>query len=1397
MAQQRLEDYGSDRRKKEEEKKNSDAIQYTRETYYHGGAGPTTEELNKVAEKNSGLTQRKNDAEKNLTYTAKYQNSKYNLAVSAQQSLMEYWENSGLEEKYKRLKAMEEEYERNPSPELAREHNALLEDVRKRESELRVYENAYQGFKNDHDALRQQGENEWKTYQEINEEWDKNQRILHYMGDDYLENDWEHLSEDAWGFLKSHDNRQNETLQSTNDWIDQQISDLDEKIQNTQIGYENKLLYYRNYYSNFNEYPEGNLAADADLESYKTKIKGLEEQKAQYQQMKKDNQNELDFRIKYSGLKYNDDFQEYAGYVPEELGTFALLTDTGGTYRHINGDAVPGIWDSSKGHLKEMTPDEISIFNYLYRKGEEEEAKNYIEALTPVLYRRQRESREKSIEEFSQENWGTAVLSSIGSVLTKPLEGISYIGQGIDYLMDGEIDQNAPYNAFVYENNAARNAVEEKVRKNWGEAGSFLYQLGMGLADFAYTLVLSKGVASGLGTLGMPIADMTKAASRLSLAIMGTESAAQTVLESKDKGLDDGDAFWLGTIAGATEILTEKVSLDTLLDKVGMGKNKLTYLLKNALAEGGEEMTSEAVNWLADVLISQDKSDWQETLFYYKVMGFSEDEAFLEAMKEQGRKMLKSGAAGALTGGMLAGANLAGSQISEGVQGYRNYRQAVQNGRQYHALNNLTGGNLARSLGNMNIEQAYRNRLMSELLAESRKTQSTAGNLSPEQAYNALRTYGLDDGTAQRLAERWRYGADTTSVPKENGKAEYSFRGYDSKTGKGMYEGNFPVGTPKKAKSQQILSLIQNIWSKEPVTLSITQDGKTRQIQARYDPTYSSVPRDFTDASKIAGGNRHGTAKDQRVTLDLGPDYPKITADAKYNYSKAEIGKESNTHKNVKEWHYFVNDILFAENGSSKYVPYRVSINIKETGNGNFVYSYSAENQERMSAPQTLHAVDNREEISTINTQPFNTSIPNKGGKVNGSELTLGESIRRYGVDSQKASEVIRLVKDTGVNAVFDGTLPDSVEGYYKDGMLHLNPNADNIRSVFSHELTHALEGTEAYHRLWNTVLSQYGNDTALQNALNEKMSVYKAGGIELTRSDAAYELVAEFVKKNLFTNVSAIQSLASYDLDLAGKIKNTISGLAAKVTGNSEKSFLRTAEHLYTQAIQEMQSGAKGALRSSANSVDAKQLYASLRAAGLDDGAAWGLAKRYAPESGLSAEGKKEQYSIQTLPDGRKYVKADRQVIFGNDPKRWAGQITNYINGQIRKGENVSLLTDDGDLLEITRDTAGKAQFRNIIRQPNGSYGPMTNAQYATKLRAEGHIDELAQISSRGKQTVADTGGKHKGKASNGWNYRTAYFKDADGKYYSLNISVSQGKNGNVIYNIANIRERTPPKGV
>ena len=166
-------------------------------------------------------------------------------------------------------------------------------------------------------------------------------------------------------------------------------------------------------------------------------------------------------------------------------------------------------------------------------------------------------------------------------------------------------------------------------------------------------------------------------------------------------------------------------------------------------------------------------------------------------------------------------------------------------------------------------------------------------------------------------------------------------------------------------------------------------------------------------------------------------------------------------------------------------------------------------------------------------------------------------------------------------------------------------------------------------------------------------------------------------------------------------------------------------------------------------------------------------------------------RYSIQTTENGKQYVEADRNVISGDNPSEWARQVEDYINNEIRHGRDVTVYSANGVPLTITADTAGKAIFRNFVDMPNGKRRLMTNEEYAVKLRAESHIDELAQV-SRGTGT-RKIDKKNHSFARDGFDYRTAYFKDNTG-YYELLISIGKQGRINTVYNVGRIKEADFP---
>lgn len=362
----------------------------------------------------------------------------------------------------------------------------------------------------------------------------------------------------------------------------------------------------------------------------------------------------------YAKIPEAEDFAEKSRYVStykpgtEKFNAWSgTYTDTGFgdiAYDYINRDekarsrqlvndvgtnaALLGLDNSERG---EMTDEEIGIFNYLYATQGPDTAYQYITDITSELNARQRAASEQEWAQYANEH---PVGSSVFSILESPLKGLSYLGQAADYLSDGKIDQNEGYNKFSYMNSAIRNEVSKLAEDKWGGVGSFAYQTGMSMGDFLFNTAITGGQEA------------------LSLAIMGTGAAADSTISAKDRGLSDDQAFAIGTIAGAAEVITEKFSLDALLN-TDWEQGAIKYILKNAFVEGSEEVGSDVINLVADVLVAKDKSEWQTSIEAYKAQGYSDSEAFGKAVGDQAMEMGVDFLGGALSGGIMAGGGAA------------------------------------------------------------------------------------------------------------------------------------------------------------------------------------------------------------------------------------------------------------------------------------------------------------------------------------------------------------------------------------------------------------------------------------------------------------------------------------------------------------------------------------------------------------------------------------------------------------------------------------------------------------------------------------------------------------------------------------------------------------------
>ncbi len=178
------------------------------------------------------------------------------------------------------------------------------------------------------------------------------------------------------------------------------------------------------------------------------------------------------------------------------------------------------------------------------------------------------------------------------------------------------------------------------------------------------------------------------------------------------------------------------------------------------------------------------------------------------------------------------------------------------------------------------------------------------------------------------------------------------------------------------------------------------------------------------------------------------------------------------------------------------------------------------------------------------------------------------------------------------------------------------------------------------------------------------------------------------------------------------------------------------------------------------------------------------GAAKNTTGEGGVKR-------SIELDALGRKYVQATRQVIEGNDPAKWGKQIENYINQEIRKGEDVLLPTDDGHILLLTERSAYKLSDRHKQDVKTKVRELLSDYDYEVKSRMAAHIDELVQV-GKFKKYREDLNGNHENDiGEDGFNYYNAYFKDIDGQYYRVPITAGMNGEQETVYSIGEIRKR------
>lgn len=301
---------------------------------------------------------------------------------------------------------------------------------------------------------------------------------------------------------------------------------------------------------------------------------------------------------------------------------------------------------------------ERAKYNVLYER-DPGLADTYLDTIAAEVNARGAREESEKLKGFAKEH---PVLGTVANVAGSFVAPLSAAEMAISKLKGKESDPNSIWHIGSRLTEATQEGLTGDIKNPFGK---FLADTGLSMAQYLSKLPLGGAAA---------------------LAVMASGAAGQTAYSARQSGADTDEALLLGTIAGVSEAVLEKLPLDNILASfkggdragvvarlTGMIKQPIRDMLGSAVEEGGEEILTEYINTLADAVIRGEQSDMMRYRDELIASGMSKQEADRKAKTMYlVTNPLLSFAGGALSGGVMAGigtgSNWAQGKIGTAVQ---------------------------------------------------------------------------------------------------------------------------------------------------------------------------------------------------------------------------------------------------------------------------------------------------------------------------------------------------------------------------------------------------------------------------------------------------------------------------------------------------------------------------------------------------------------------------------------------------------------------------------------------------------------------------------------------------------------------------------------------------------
>lgn len=896
-----------------------------------------------------------------------------------------------------------------------------------------------------------------------------------------------------------------------------------------------------------------------------------------------------------------------------------------------------------------------------------------------------------NIKDFADDHPVVASAASVGLRLAGAVpDAIKYISTDLDKKYNGGDGYINPEETGTAISDAMRAKVSENINNDFG---SFLYNTGMSMADFASLLPLN-AVPGGQA---------------LSLGIMGTSAGVGSANEVINNGGTIDNAVKTGIASGIAETLFEKFSLEQLSAFKASGKSTFRAavgnVLKGAFTEGSEEAFTDLANRLTDDAINKDLSSYNLSKKNYMEQGMSEAEAENAASWDFWKSVGLDFAGGAISGGVLnlatAGVNLAGTKIDMA----QNKESNAQIGKAVMADENFDLDLLIRQgLATEKNDKAYNYaKHMQKLVENDNEGKISAGDVG-NLMYLINREVGKNPELVNKIAQVKKQNTQEQSNQAVNAQNEQQ--------NAEQAQASTVINATKKADTEAIGKMYgaYAFGKKHPngIIATDTSTGKVVKVALKSLESSAKINRNDDENTLVFNTNdgKHVNAdsitfSDSQLDAVVHSANEFDTYGARNYISNFEEWRESPQAQKMTD-----DEMLYKYNRaySAAYSFGREGVkldSLRETSEYKILKNILGE----QIVSQALSTGRRDVDINTQHHANRLTELINRNGRADTSGVSVyadsGTDVSH--IPQELISTLGNLATKTGRNIIISDRLADGVNGVARDGNIILSKeiSSQKILATALHEAGHMIKKTNPTE--WRT-LSDFVSDYLVRKGVDLNKMIdrtierygnrLQADEHENTRDAALEEIVCD-----------TLMSIASDEkaLNIALSTKQNKSKIAAAI-----KSLIAKVKDWLIGKSQNY--GAKAF----AKDLEALENLA-LRFSEAADTARENITEQTEVQNGEKID--VEKYSIEYTDKNKPVVVITDNILKGVPKKDWIPTVKKTISNKFKNGIPIK-----GRLIKVNRKTVNEYLYSEYTKNLRSN----DKKTFKDKLRASNNLDEI-----------------------------------------------------------------------